>query len=84
MDVAMMTGVFAYDPAGRQTRSAMLADASSAIEASDVNVRFDRAVDLEYDADGRLHRRTTYNNKSASPLETATTYDDLSEGRHGL
>ena len=37
----------------------------------------DRVTDFVYDADNRLLTRTRYNNNSAMPLVTTTTYDTL-------
>ena len=76
-DAPKMTTVFAYDNAGRQARRAVLADATAATDAAGADVTTDRVVDFVYEADGRLQVRRTYNNNSATPLETATTYDDL-------
>jgi len=76
-DAPEMTTVFAYDNAGRQARRAVLADATAATDAAGAVVTTDRVVDFVYDADGRLQIRRTYNNNSATPLETATTYDDV-------
>ncbi len=76
-DVPEMTTVFGYDNAGRQTRSAVLANAASTVLASAANVTTDRVVDSNFDADGRLENRRSYNNNATTPLETSTTYDDL-------
>ncbi|MEP0842619.1 MAG: RHS repeat protein, partial [Phycisphaerae bacterium] len=74
-DNPVLTTVFSYDNAGRQTRQAVLADPAGF--ANPVNVTVDRVTDSGYDADGRLLTRTTYNNNSATPLTTVTTYDSL-------
>ncbi len=76
-DVPKLTTVFGYDNAGRQIRQAVLANAASTILASAASVTTDRVTDSVYDADGRLEKRRTYNNNSATLLETGTTYDDL-------
>ncbi|MFQ5493854.1 MAG: dockerin type I domain-containing protein, partial [Phycisphaerae bacterium] len=76
-DVPRMTTVFGYDAAGRQTRRAVLADATSGVDAAGASVTADRVTDFLSDADGRLTNRTVYNNDSATPLTTATTYDPL-------
>ncbi|MFQ5495618.1 MAG: hypothetical protein ACE5EX_09590, partial [Phycisphaerae bacterium] len=72
-----MTTVFSYDNAGRQTRRAVLADATAATDAAGAVVTADRVVDFVYDADGRVLNRQTYNNNSAMALITTTTYDPL-------
>lgn len=71
----VLTTVFSHDNAGRQTRQAVLANPAGF--ANPVNVAVDRVTDTGYDADGRLQTRTTYNNNSAAPLTTVTTYDTL-------
>jgi RHS repeat-associated protein len=76
-DVPKLTTVFGYDNAGQQSRHAVLASAASTILASAASVTTDRVTDSVYDADGRLEIRRTYNNNSATPLNTTTTYDDL-------
>jgi len=76
-DTPKMTIVFAYDNAGRRTRRAVLADAGAiTTPAADANLAVDRVVDFQYDSDGRLQFRTTYNNNLATPHITSTTYDD--------
>jgi len=74
-DTPEMTRVFTYDNAGRQTRRAVLANAASEITAGEASVTTDRVVDSEYDPDGRLFWRTTYNAGSDTPLVTTTAYD---------
>ncbi|MCP4592425.1 MAG: RHS repeat protein, partial [bacterium] len=75
---AKQTTVIAYDSAGRQTRSATLADASAVTTpAASADVSTDRVVDSEHDTDGRLSFRKTYNNNASAELVTATTYDSL-------
>jgi len=76
-DVPVLTTVFAYDNAGRQNRQAVLANAASTILASAADVSTDRVVDSQFDADGRLTIRRTYNNNLATPLDTIAAYDDL-------
>ena len=76
-EVPVMTSVFAYDDTGRQTRRAVLANASAETDAGGAVVTTDRVTDFTYDADGRLQIQRTYNNDSATPLETVTTYDTL-------
>ncbi len=76
-DAPEITTVFAYDNARRQTRRAVLADATAATDAAGANVTADRVVDFEYDADGRLAISRTYNNNTDSALNTVTTYDPL-------
>ena len=76
-DVATLTTVFGYDNAGRQTRTAVLANPASTILASAASVTTDRVTDSMFDTDGRLEIRRTYNNNSSSALETETTYDAL-------
>ena len=76
-DAEVMTNVYAYDGVSRQTRQVVLADASANTVAMDASVSVDRVVKLDYDADGRLTDRTTYNDDSATPLVTQTKYDDL-------
>jgi RHS repeat-associated protein len=76
-DVPKLTTAFGYDNAGRQTRQAALANAASTILASAASLTTDRVADSVFDADGRLGIRRTYNNNSATPLNTTTTYDDL-------
>ncbi len=75
VDVAKLTTVFTHDNAGRQTRSAVLANATG--WATPPSVTTDRVVDIEYDADGRVQYRKAYNNNSATPVSTHTTYDAL-------
>ncbi|MGD8454650.1 MAG: hypothetical protein PVJ57_22785, partial [Phycisphaerae bacterium] len=71
---AVQTAISEYDNAGRLDYQAMLDDADgTALAGRDV----DRVVDYEYDQDGRLRFRTTYNNGTTSPLTTETTYDSL-------
>jgi|GEM_PF-2155711 len=76
-DVPKLTTVFAYDDAGRQTRRAVLADATAATVAANADVTVDRVTDFQYDADGRLRFRHRYNNNLPTPLTTETTYDAL-------
>ena len=75
---AKQTSLAAYDAAGRQTRSVVLADAAAVgTLPQNAVVPTDRVVDLEYDADGRLRFRRMYNNHSATARTTETTYDAL-------
>ena len=76
-DAPKMTTVFAYDNAGRQTRSAVLASAASASDAAAANAATDRVADSVYDADGRVTLRHMYNNNAATLLTTTTIYDAL-------
>lgn len=76
-DVPKLTTVFGYDNAGRQTRQAVLSIAASTILASVANLTTDRVVDSEYDSDGRLTIRRTYNNNVSTALISETSYDDL-------
>lgn len=76
-DAPKVATVFAYDHAGRQTRRALLANAAATTDAAGADVTTDRVTDFIYDADGRLQIRRTYNNNSATPLDTVTTYDSL-------
>ncbi|MCK4660487.1 MAG: hypothetical protein KAV82_13275 [Phycisphaerae bacterium] len=69
--------VFAYDTAGRRPRRAVLANASAGTAAGDADVTADRVVDYEYDTDGLLRFRKTYNNNATTELVTETTYDSL-------
>jgi RHS repeat-associated protein len=75
---AKQTSLAAYDAAGRQTRSVVLADAAAVgTLPQNAVVTSNRVVDLEYDADGRLRFRRMYNNHSATARTTETTYDPL-------
>jgi YD repeat-containing protein len=72
-NAAKMTTLTAYDNAGRQNQTAVLATAAN--YADPPNAVSDRVIDFLYDADGRLLFRKTYNANSATPLTTSTTYD---------
>jgi RHS repeat-associated protein len=76
-NTARKTTVFAYDNASRRLRSVGLADPTAILTnplMADVTVN--RVTLNTYDADGREMTRTTYNNNSATPNTTTTTYDD--------
>ncbi len=74
-DIPVLTNVFVYDNAGRQTRQALLA--TPAAWGTAPNPAVDRVVDLAYDRDGRLLSQTTYNSNQLTALVTTTAHDDL-------